>query len=116
MCIRDRYNSLENQDAGARFTLGKTGDLYRERYWHQAHLVESNRLSEFFNKRGKSIITASIAWVLSQSGVTSAILGASKADQLDLTLKAADFILEEEEKAFCNLSWYNLPRPLTPPG
>jgi aryl-alcohol dehydrogenase-like predicted oxidoreductase len=92
--LTGKYNSLGSQDAGARFTLGKTGDLYRERYWHQAHLAESNRLSEFFNKRGKSIITASIAWVLSQSGVTSAILGASRPDQLDLTLKAADFILE----------------------
>ena len=114
--LTGKYNSLESQDAGARFTLGKTGDLYRERYWHQAHLAEANRLSEFFNKRGKSIITASIAWVLAQPGVTSAILGASKADQLDLTLKAADFTLEEEEKAFCNLAWYNLPRPANPPG
>lgn len=107
--LTGKYNSLESQDAGARFTLGKTGDLYRERYWHQAHLAEANRLSEFFNKRGKSIITASIAWVLSQPGVTCAILGASKADQLDLTLKAADFTLEEDEKAFVTLHGITYP-------
>jgi len=67
-------------------------------------LAESKRLSEFFNKRGKSIIIASIAWVLEQSGVTSAIFGASKVDHLDLTLKAADFTLDEDEKAFSNLA------------
>ena len=79
-------------------------------------LAESNRLSQYFNKRCKSVITASLAWVLAQSGVTSAILEALKADQLDLTLKAADFTIDEDEKAFCNLAWCNLPRPATPPG
>jgi hypothetical protein len=48
---------------------------------------------------------------LALSGVTSAILGASRVDYLDLTLKAADFTLDEDEKAFSNLAWYNLPRP-----
>jgi len=114
--LTGKYNSLESQMAGSRFSLGKTGDLYRERYWHQAHLAEANRLNEFFNKRGKSIITVSIAWVLMQSGVSSAILGASRADQLDLTLKAADLTLDEEEKAFCNLAWYNLPKTAIPPA
>ena len=78
--------------------------------------AESNRLSQYFNKRCKSVITASLAWVLAQSGVTAAILGASKADQLDLTSKPADFTIDEDEKAFCNLAWCNLPRPAIPPG
>lgn len=57
-------------------------------------LAESKRLSEFFNKRGKSIITVSIAWVLAQSEVASPIFRGFRPDQLDLTLKAADFALE----------------------
>jgi len=108
--LTGKYRSLENLDAGARFNLGKTGDLYRQRYWHQAHLEEANRLSEYFSQRGKSIITASLAWVLNQPGITSAILGASRPDQLDLTLKASEFVLDAEEKAICDLVWYNLPR------
>jgi aryl-alcohol dehydrogenase-like predicted oxidoreductase len=63
-------------------------------------LAELKRLSEFFNKRGKSITTALIAWVLAQSEFTSPISRGSRPDQLDLTLKAADFKLDEGEKAF----------------
>jgi aryl-alcohol dehydrogenase-like predicted oxidoreductase len=63
-------------------------------------LAELKRLSEFLYKRGKSIITASIAWVFAQSEFTSPIFKGSRPDQLDLTLKAADFTLDEGEKAF----------------
>src|SRR5438874_3911 len=34
--LTTRYRSQETPPAGTRFTLGLTGQLYRERYWHQA--------------------------------------------------------------------------------
>src|SRR5262249_5278775 len=63
-----------------RFVLGKTGDLYRERYWHQAQFDAVERLRQFFEPRGKALTTVAVAWVLAQPGVTSAIIGASRPD------------------------------------
>src|SRR5947209_11553048 len=75
--LTGKYRSLEAPPAGTRFSLGKTGDLYRERYWHQAQLEAVEQLRRFFEPRGKSLVSVAVAWVMSQPGVTSAIVGAS---------------------------------------
>jgi aryl-alcohol dehydrogenase-like predicted oxidoreductase len=95
--------------------LGKTGDLYRDRYWHEAHIQESHNLYSYFKARGKSLATASVAWVLKQSGITSAILGASKPEQLDDSLSSVKNPLNAEEMEVCNKAWFALPRPEKPP-
>ncbi len=96
--LSGKYRSLEAPPAGTRFTLGKTGDLYRDRYWHQTMLEAVGRLRSFFEPRGRSLVTVAVAWVLAQPGVTSAILGASRAEQLDASLAAVDLTLDEEER------------------
>jgi len=45
------------------------------------------------------LITTSIAWVLANPVITSALIGASHPDQLDASLAAADFVLAPELKA-----------------
>ena len=99
---------------GTRFSLGKTGELYRERYWHRTQLEAVAQLKRHFDVRGVSLVTASVAWVLVQPGVTSAILGASRAEQLGESLAATDFALSAEDREVCNLAWYSLPRPVQP--
>jgi hypothetical protein len=47
--------------------------------------------------------------VLAQPAITSAIVGASKAEQLDQTLPAADLTLDERLLATCDDIWYQLP-------
>lgn len=113
--LTGKYQSLEAPPPGTRFTLGKTGDLYRQRYWHQAQLEAVARLRHFFEPRGKSLIRVAVAWVLQQSGVTSAIVGASRPDQLDESLAAVDFSFDDAEREMCHLAWFSLPRPATPP-
>jgi aryl-alcohol dehydrogenase (NADP+) len=51
-----------------------------------------------------------IAWILAQPAITSAIVGASKAEQLDQTLPAVDLALDEQMLAACDDVWYQLPR------
>jgi aryl-alcohol dehydrogenase-like predicted oxidoreductase len=51
-----------------------------------------------------------IAWVLAQPTMTSAIVGASKPEQLDQTLPAVDLKLDEHLLEACNAIWYQLPR------
>jgi aryl-alcohol dehydrogenase-like predicted oxidoreductase len=110
--LSGKYRTLEELPAGTRFTLGKTGELYRERYWHQAQLQAVEQLRQHFEPRGKSLVTVAVAWVLAQPGITSAIVGASKAEQLDASLAAVDCTLDAEDQEICNLAWYSLPRPV----
>ena len=92
--LSGKYQSKESPPAGTRFTLGKTGDLYRERYWQQSQFEAVEHLRKFFQARGKSLVQVAIAWVLAQPGITSAIVGASRPEQLDATIAAADYKLD----------------------
>jgi aryl-alcohol dehydrogenase-like predicted oxidoreductase len=114
--LSGKYRTLEAPPPGTRFTLGKTGDLYRERYWQKAQLEAVEHLRHFLESRGKSLIQTAIAWVLAQPGITSAIVGASRTEQLDATLAAANVTLDTEEREACNLAWFSLPRPVKTPS
>lgn len=114
--LTPRYRAQESPPPGTRFTLGKTGDLYRERYWHQAHFEAVEQLRRFLEPRGRSIVQVAIAWVLAQPGITSAIVGASRPEQLDESLGSVHLTLDPEELEACNLAWFSLPRPVTPPA
>jgi 1-deoxyxylulose-5-phosphate synthase len=96
--------------AGTRFTLGAAGELYRARYWQSAQFEAVRTLSEFCRGRGLSPATVSVAWVLAQPGITSAIVGASRPEQLADTLAAADLALDDETRAACDALWWTLPR------
>jgi aryl-alcohol dehydrogenase-like predicted oxidoreductase len=90
--------------------MGATGTLYRQRYWHDESLEAVQKLAGFFRARGKALATVAIAWVLAQSGVTSAIVGASKVEQLSDTLEAGEESLDEAELSALDDLWYSLPR------
>jgi aryl-alcohol dehydrogenase (NADP+) len=51
-----------------------------------------------------------VAWVLAQPGVTSAIIGASRPDQLAASLAAAELKLDPELAKVCDELWWELPR------
>jgi aryl-alcohol dehydrogenase-like predicted oxidoreductase len=112
--LSGKYKSLEKPQPGTRFTLGKTGELYRDRYWHQAQLDAVEELCGFLESRGKKLIESAVAWVLAQPGVTSAIIGASRPEQLDASLAAVNTSLSAEELEACNRAWLSLPRSAKP--
>jgi aryl-alcohol dehydrogenase-like predicted oxidoreductase len=114
--LTGKYHSLDAPVPGTRFTLGKTGDLYRERYWHQAQLEAVEQLRRFFEPRGKSLVQVAVAWVLAQPAITSAIVGASRPEQLDDSLAAVNLKLDAQEMEACNLAWLSLPRTMKAPG
>jgi aryl-alcohol dehydrogenase-like predicted oxidoreductase len=57
---------------------------------------------------------AALAWVLMQDGITSAIVGASRAEQLRDSLSRLDLTLDEDAIAACDAAWFNLPRERDP--
>jgi aryl-alcohol dehydrogenase-like predicted oxidoreductase len=108
--LSGKYAALGQPPTGTRFALGKTGELYRERYWHDAHLHAVEELRQHFQARGIALVTAAVAWVLAQPGITSAIVGASKPEQLEASLAAAELTLTPEDLQVCERAWYRLPR------
>jgi aryl-alcohol dehydrogenase-like predicted oxidoreductase len=114
--LTGKYHSVEAAPPeNTRFALGKTGDLYRDRYWQQAQLEVVRELQTFCEKRNKPLVQVAIAWILAQPGITSAIVGASKPEQLVSSIAGADLKLDQEEKEVLERAWYRLPRPMTPP-
>jgi aryl-alcohol dehydrogenase-like predicted oxidoreductase len=108
--LTGRYRERALQE-GSRFTLGNnSGTIYRKRYWNDAVFDEVDRLGSFFEARGKSLTHAALAWVLAQDGVTSAIVGASKPEQLRDSLSGVGLALDAEEMDTCGEAWFNLPR------
>ena len=101
-------------DEGTRFALSHAGELYRKRYWKDAVFDEVSGLNQFFHERGKPLTHAALAWVLARPGITSAIVGASRPEQLQDSLKGIGITLDEEELAACDEVWYRLPRERDP--
>ena len=84
--------------------------MYRRRYWQDPQLEAVEALRERFENEGLDLGTASIAWTLAKPGITSAIIGASRPDQLEASIAAADLTLEEKLIEVFDEIWWRLPR------
>jgi aryl-alcohol dehydrogenase-like predicted oxidoreductase len=112
--LTGRYRGMRETQEGTRFALQRAGDLYRRRYWREEVFDVVDRLATFVEGRGKSLTHVALAWVLAQPGITSAILGASRPDQLRDSLAGMDLSLDEEDLRACDEAWYSLPRERDP--
>jgi 1-deoxyxylulose-5-phosphate synthase len=112
--LTGRYRQSKEVEQGTRFSIKNSGSMYQRRYWNDALFEEVSRLGDFFDARHKSLAHVALAWVLNQPVVTSAIVGASKPEQLKDSLQGVDLTLEQDELDACNDVWYNLPRERDP--
>jgi aryl-alcohol dehydrogenase-like predicted oxidoreductase len=108
--LTGRYRDLSRVEAGTRFGLERSGELYRRRYWNEKVFEAVDGLARFLEPRGKSLTHVALAWVLAQPGITCAILGASRPEQLTDSLRGVDLALDAEELDACNEVWFQLPR------
>jgi len=108
--LSGKYRKGEEPRDGTRFTLGTAGRMYRWRYWQDAQFELVEELQKLAESRGHSLVSVSIAWVLAQPGISSAIIGASRAEQLDASLAALDIELDDELREACDAAWWKLPR------
>ncbi|MDB4975447.1 MAG: Aryl-alcohol dehydrogenase [Myxococcaceae bacterium] len=97
--LTGKYDDKAPPPAGSRFTLGSAAERYQERYWHEREFKTVAALRRAVSEQNLSLTTAAVAWVLAHPAITSAILGASKVEQLEDTLAAADVQLAPELKA-----------------
>lgn len=108
--LTGRYQVGQALQEGTRFALQNAGPIYRARYWQEATMQAVDQLKQVCAERNLPMTQAALAWVLAQPAVTSAIVGASKAEQLDQSLPAVALKLDEALLATCEDIWYQLPR------
>ncbi len=107
--LTGRYRAMREQE-NTRFGLRGAGEIYRKRYWNEEVFDVVDRLATFVEGRDKKLVHVALAWVLAQPGVTSAILGASRPEQLRESLGGVGLTLDDEELRACDDAWYSLPR------
>ena len=83
---------------GTRFTLGNAAQNYQDRYWHDREFDTVDALRQLADKAGISLVTLAVAWVLANPAITAPIIGASRPEQLDASLAAVGFALDDDLK------------------
>jgi aryl-alcohol dehydrogenase-like predicted oxidoreductase len=82
--------------AGSRFSTDD-GRLKTEHKFMQPEVLERvEKLKPIADDLGMPLATMAVAWVLANPNVSAAIVGASRPEQLEDTVKAADFVLGRE--------------------
>jgi aryl-alcohol dehydrogenase (NADP+) len=83
---------------GSRFMLGTAAQNYQNRYWHDREFDTVETLGKLAENAGVSLVTLAVAWVMANPAITAPIIGASRQDQLDASLAAAQYVLDGELK------------------
>jgi aryl-alcohol dehydrogenase-like predicted oxidoreductase len=93
--LTGKYRRDEPPPEGTRFALGGgSGSLYRNRYWHARLFDAVDRVKEVAGSCGATPAQVSVAWLLQQPAVTSAIIGATRREQVEETLKGTELTLD----------------------
>ncbi len=92
--LTGKHQDLSNPAPGGRFGANRAATYYRERYWNEQKFNAVARITRLARQAGLAPERLAVAWVLAQPGVSCAILGASRADQLAQVLAAPDTRLD----------------------
>lgn len=108
--LSGKYKPNQEPEEGTRFTLGTAADRYQARYWEDAQFQAVETLKAVVLDQGLNMVSVAVAWVVARQGVTSAIIGASKPEQLDANLASASVEFDDELTQACEAAWWSLPR------
>lgn len=108
--LTGKHHPGDAPDPSNRFGMPGSGELYRRRYWHGPLFDAVETLRALARERETAPATLAVAWVLRRPGITSAIVGASRPEQLEATLAAVDLQLDDDALEVCDRLWDELPR------
>src|SRR5690606_30511277 len=83
-------------EEGSRFTIGRAGEMYRQRYWREREQATVEELRPLAAEAGISLTTLAVAWVLANPAVTAPIIGASRPEQLAENVAAVGTTLDAD--------------------
>ena len=79
---------------GTRFTIPNAGPMYQERYFHEREFDTVDAFLKLAGEAGLKPVTLAVAWAMHQPAITAPIIGASRPEQLDDSLAAAEVSLD----------------------
>jgi aryl-alcohol dehydrogenase-like predicted oxidoreductase len=95
--------------AGTRFDQNQA---YLDRYWHEQNFSAVQELTSAARDSGRSLVSLALNWVLHHTPVDCMIVGASRREQIEENLRAADEgPLTPETVAACDRVWAQLRGP-----
>jgi aryl-alcohol dehydrogenase-like predicted oxidoreductase len=92
--LTGKYRRNTPLPAGTR--LAKTQRL-ADRYLTERNWAMAERLGDFVEARGRSMLELAFSWLLAQRPVASVIAGATRPEQLEQNVKAGSWALTAEE-------------------
>ncbi|RYF33058.1 MAG: aldo/keto reductase [Comamonadaceae bacterium] len=96
--LTGKYAAGAKPEDNTRFTLGTAGNMYQDRYWNERSFNTVGQLHTLAGEAGVPLATLAVAWVMANPLITAPLLGASRPEQLDATLAAADYVLPADLK------------------
>lgn len=109
--LSGKYN--DGIPEGSRFAL-KGFDWLKDRWMKDDLLKKVKALAELANELGISMAELSIAWCIKNPDVTTAILGATKKEQLLQNLKAADAVIKLTDEVMNRIENIVQTKPVLP--
>ncbi len=88
--LSGKYRGDTSLQPQTRFTLGSAANTYQNRYWQDPYFAAVDSLATLLRERNLSMVGVAVSWVIRQPGITSAIIGVSRADQLDANVAALE--------------------------
>jgi 1-deoxyxylulose-5-phosphate synthase len=94
--LSGKHDRAAAPSEGTRFTVANAGAMYQQRYWHERELDTVDALRPISEEAGVSMATLAVAWVLANPAITSAIIGASRPEQLADSVAALEVMLDPD--------------------
>jgi aryl-alcohol dehydrogenase-like predicted oxidoreductase len=94
--LTGKYRRNATLPAGTR--LANTARL-ADRYLTDRNWPIAERLADYAEQRGHTMLELAFSWLLAQAPVSSVIAGATRPEQLEQNVKAGDWKLSAEELA-----------------
>ncbi|MCC6381941.1 MAG: aldo/keto reductase, partial [Dehalococcoidia bacterium] len=97
--LSGKHSPQAGPEEGSRFALGTAAQRYQDRYWHEGMFATVETLRPVAREAGMELTTMAVAWVIANPTVTAPIVGASRPEQLEPVLAAAEARLAPDLKA-----------------
>jgi aryl-alcohol dehydrogenase (NADP+) len=96
--LTGKHKRVAPPPEGSRFTLGTAGKMYAERYWQEREFATVDAFVGLAKAAGVEPATLAVAWVLAHPAVTAPLVGASRPEQLQASIAAAEYRLDPKLK------------------
>lgn len=91
--LAGKYKKGESLPEGSRAT---TNNTTIQKFLNDEHLDKVEQLTKVAKELGITLSQLAIAWILRQPNVASALVGASRPEQIEENVKASGIVLAEE--------------------